>query len=488
MIGMYDEPVAVPIVDLLDSSMMQMYVNAAKGEYERAYNEQKEFAKEFGDLYSPSTSLNQAYYDQTRGRVQKAMDYLYQNGIDPLRSQEGRAYIQKVIREIPYQQIANWKSDAENMKLYNKSAAALMAEGKYDKEYADYMLGEQGLSPMERFDPYGDQRWTAVSPSEYKPLDTLTKSYSDAIKPTLLTKADVESLGQTYDPNNDYLGISYGQINNAADKAAVALSASPQGKFEMQRLKQQMQTLGLNTTEEDVQKAFADKIAAGFGAKVGVQAMDVNKFKYAKYQSDLQDQLDRKKTNRDLQLYKDKLLADINDEVTRRSLGLQSKASSSGSAQKTIFDVARENPGQTTSTDINNLRANGVALADPSGTWDETTQSNKQEDKKTGASQTESRKVQRITITDGDTVVRSGNFKGYQSRGKVVPTGLYKQPGRKIEAEVSSGPVYNKKLDKYYIKATVTAVNDNFKSSQVGESIWVEVTPGYIGKASNKAN
>ena len=46
------------------------------------------------------------------------MDYLYQNGIDPIRSAEGRAYIAKVIRETPYEKIANWKSDAENMKTF----------------------------------------------------------------------------------------------------------------------------------------------------------------------------------------------------------------------------------------------------------------------------------------------------------------------------------------------------------------------------------
>lgn len=485
MIGMYDEPVAVPIVDLLDSNMMQMYVNAAKGEYERAYNEQKEFAKEFGELYSPSDSLNKAYYDQTKGRINQGINYLYQNGIDPLRSAEGRAYIAKLMREIPYAKIANWKSDAENMKTYNKSAAALMAEGKYDKDYADYMLEQQGLKPMDQFDPYGDQRWTTLSPVEYKPLDALTKTYGDAIKPTLLTANDVTSLGEKYDPNNDYMGISYNQINSAADKAASALATSPQGRFEMQRIKSKMIEQGLNPTDADVQKVFAGKIAAGFGTKAGIQAMDANKYKYAKYQSDLQDELDRKKTSRDLQLYKDKLQADRDDQVMRYKLGLP--ASSSG-WYTTIFDIAKRNPGQATSTDINKLRDNGVTLADPSGTWDETTQRQKQKDEKTGASQTESRKVQRITITDGDTVVKSGNFKAFQDKGKIVPKGLYKKPGHKIEAEVTSGPVYNKKLNKYYIKATVTAVNDNFQNGEVGKSIWVEVVPGYMGKASNKAN
>lgn len=85
---MYDEPVAVPIIDLLDSSMMSQYISAAREQYNQAVQDQKEFAKEFGDLYSPSASLNKAYYDQTKGRVNAGLNYLYQNGIDPLRSAE----------------------------------------------------------------------------------------------------------------------------------------------------------------------------------------------------------------------------------------------------------------------------------------------------------------------------------------------------------------------------------------------------------------
>lgn len=364
MIGMYDEPVAVPIVDLLDSNMMQMYINSAKSEYERAYNEQKEFAKEFGDLYSPSTSLNQAYYDQTRGRVQKAMDYLYQNGIDPVRSQEGRAYIQKVIRETPYQQLANWKSDAENMKLYNKSKAALMAEGKYDKDYDDYMLEQQGLSSLEKFDPYSDQRWTAISPAEYKPLDTLTKPYGDQIKPTLLSKDDVTGLGQEYDPNNDYLGISYNQINTAADKAADAIASTPQGQFEIQRIKSQMQAQGLNPSDADAQKAFAGKVAASFSPKAGVQTMDANKFKYAKYQNDLADELDAKKSARDL-ANQITLLKKQQEYGGKSGGGRGSSGGSSGSGTytPTIFDVADAQPTVSAGLDAqSSLKKNNVAL------------------------------------------------------------------------------------------------------------------------------
>lgn len=495
---MYDEPVAVPIIDLLDSNMMSQYISAAREQYNQAVQEQKEFAKEFGDLYSPSSELNKAYYDQTKGRVNAGLNYLYQNGIDPLRSAEGRAYIAKIIRETPYEKIANWKSDAENMKLYNKAAASLAADGKYDKEYADWTLAQQGLPTMDKFDPYGDTRWTAISPVKYQNIDEFSKPYGDSIKPGLLTKQDVEALGHTYDSKNDYMGISNQQVSNAADKAVQAMKATPQGQFEIQRIKKQMVAQGLNPTDADAEKAFAGKIASGWGTKVGVQAMDANKYAYADYANKLADQLDAKKSARDLNNYIAKLNADRQDEITRKSLGLGNKGS--GQNYETIFDVARQSPGQVTSTDIDNLRANGVTLADPSGTWNEVTNSQSQKDDN-GNTQSENHKIQRITITDGNTVVRSGGFRaGQQPDRKVtingkkkiikhnVQTGLYKTPGRKIEAEVSSGPVYNEKLNRYYIKATVTAVNDNFSAGTVGQSIWVEVKPGYIGKAPNKAN
>ena len=474
MISMDDSAVAVPVIDLLDSNMMKMYVDAAKDEYERAYNEQKEFAKEFGDLYSPSTSLNQAFYDQTRGRVQNGIDYLYKNGIDPLRSAEGRAYIQKLIRETPYQKIANWKSDAENMKLYNKAKAALMAEGKYDKDYDDYMLEQQGLSSLDQFNPYSDQRWTAISPVEYKSLGDLTKQYAEQIKPTLLDRDDVEALGGIYDPNNDYVGISNSQIDKAAANAVEALVATPQGKFEIDRIKKQMKDAGYYTSDNLAKIEFQKKVAASFGPKAGIQSFDANKFKFAKYQSDLQDQLDARKTARDLKVQKEIL-------KLRKAYGITDDGTS---APKTIFDYARETPYSPVSANTDKLRDNGVALADPSGDWIEV--SSTQKDKNDGTSS--SIKQQVLTLTDGNYIAQEGGFNKFNhNRARAPKLGLG-TGNAQISAKVLGGLTYNKKLDKYYIKAQVTAINDNEKHPKVGKRIWVEVKPGYVGVASNKTN
>lgn len=168
---MYDEPVAVPIIDLLDSNMMSQYISAAREQYNQAVQEQKEFAKEFGELYGPNANINKQFYDATRGAVNKGLDYLYQNGIDPLRSAEGRAYIAKIIRERPYAEIANLKAQNESMKTYQKYRAEAMRNGTYDPDFEKFVLGGKTL---ETWDPSTDGMWTREAPSKYQDIQSWT--------------------------------------------------------------------------------------------------------------------------------------------------------------------------------------------------------------------------------------------------------------------------------------------------------------------------
>ena len=176
MIGMYDEPVAVPIIDLLDSSMMSQYISAAREQYNQAVQDQKEFAKEFGELYGPNANINKQFYDDTRGAVNKGLDYLYQNGIDPLRSAEGRAYIAKIIRERPYAEIANLKAQNESMKTYQRYRAEAMRNGTYDPDFEKFVLGGKTL---ESWDPSTDGIWTREAPSKYSSLKDWTSNLFD---------------------------------------------------------------------------------------------------------------------------------------------------------------------------------------------------------------------------------------------------------------------------------------------------------------------
>lgn len=173
---MYDEPVAVPIIDLLDSNMMSQYISAAREQYNQAVQNQKEFAKEFGELYGPNANINKQFYEQTRGAVNKGLDYLYQNGIDPLRSAEGRAYIAKIIRERPYAEIANLKAQNESMKTYQKYRAEAMRNGTYDPDFEKFVLGGKTL---ESWDPSTDGMWTREAPSKYSSLKDWTSNLFD---------------------------------------------------------------------------------------------------------------------------------------------------------------------------------------------------------------------------------------------------------------------------------------------------------------------
>lgn len=173
---MYDEPVAVPIIDLLDSNMMSQYISAAREQYNQAVQDQKEFAKEFGELYGPNANINKQFYEQTRGAVNKGLDYLYQNGIDPLRSAEGRAYIAKIIRERPYAEIANLKAQNESMKTYQKYRAEAMRNGTYDPDFEKFVLGGKTL---ESWDPSTDGIWTREAPSKYSNLKDWTSNLFD---------------------------------------------------------------------------------------------------------------------------------------------------------------------------------------------------------------------------------------------------------------------------------------------------------------------
>ena len=187
---MYDEPVAVPILDILDSNMMSQYISAAREQYNQAVQEQKDFAKEFGELYGPNSNINKAYYDATKGAVNDAMNYLYQNGIDPLRSQEGRAYIAKVIRERPYAEIANLKAQNDAMRTYQKYRAEAMRNGTYDPDFEKFALGGKTL---ETWDPVSDGMWTREAPSKYSSLKDWTSNLFDNMQleydPELTAKA-----------------------------------------------------------------------------------------------------------------------------------------------------------------------------------------------------------------------------------------------------------------------------------------------------------
>lgn len=179
MIYGQDEPVATPTIDLYDTNMMQMYVNAAREQYKAAQEEQKEFLKTYGDFYSPFAKDNDFWYNHTMGPVQNLFNEAAARGIDLARSPEGRAMLARVLRDIPYAKLATIRRNAAAGEEYLKNRAALQKAGKYNDDYEKYILGQAGFPAFEDWDSSTMGAWTRTSPEEYKDLHDSTYQWVD---------------------------------------------------------------------------------------------------------------------------------------------------------------------------------------------------------------------------------------------------------------------------------------------------------------------
>lgn len=447
---MYDKPVAVPIIDLLDSSMMSQYIGAAREQYNQAVQDQKDFAKEFGDLYSPSANLNKAYYDQTKGRINAGLNYLYQNGIDPLRSAEGRAYIAKIIRETPYDKISKWKADADNMKTFQKAAASMVAEGKLTQDQLGWQMQKYGLD-YDKFDPY-TQSWNTLAPTKMDTLEDLTKIPYSVLKPSNLTQKQVEAMGYKYDPKNDYTGITDQMIMDTAGKAIPSVMSTAAGEYYYDKAKQQLQQAGVtNPTDDQVKQQLQGTVAQLWEGKKNI-AWDPNKYSLLDYQNVLADKLDANKSARSGRGGKSKNLW-------------------------TIFDVAYNKPGQSAGLGTtDDYQKEGVAFSDP-GVQARRVKNN-------GEYQT----VVTFKVGDAHPVKRGG----FKSNGTTTPPWKKAMKGRQVNATVMGGLTYNAKTGKYYVRCKL----DN-SSEQTDKTLrewsgvtefWLPVNETHKGSPSNTEN
>ena len=480
---MYDEPVAVPILDILDSGMMSQYISAAREQYNQAVQEQKDFAKEFGDLYSPSYSLNKIYYDKTKGRINKALNTLYENGIDPLRSAEGRAYIAKVIRETPYADIAKWKTDADNMKTYQKAAAAMVADGKLTQDQLNWQMQKQGLD-YDKFDPY-TQSWDQLAPTKMDTLEELTKIPYSVLKPSNLTQKQVESMGYKYNPLNDYTGITDQMIADTAGKSIPSVMSTFAGEYYYDKAKQQLQKAGVyNPTDDQIKQQLQNTVAQLWEGKRTI-AWDPNKYAILNYQNQLEDQLDAKKSDRDLASQKAIIDYKYADDVRRAnnpSIYNSSNLSRYGRGDKpknlwTIFDIAYNKPGQSAGLGTtDDYQKEGVAFSDP-GVQVRRVKTN-------GEYQT----VVTFKIGDAHPVKRGG----FKSDGTTTPPWKKAMKGKQVNATVIGGLTYNAKTGKYYVRCKLDNTSEQTdetlrKLSGVTE-FWLPVNETHKGSPSNTEN
>lgn len=487
----YDEAVAIPMVQMYDTDMMRMYLSAAKDEYERALADQDKFAKEFGDLYSSNSDLNQAYYDATKGRVNKAMDYLYQNGIDPVRSAEGRAYIQKIIRETPYAKIANWKSDAENIKTYDKMKAQMIAEGKYDPGYEQFSLQEAGLG---NWNPNGDRRWDRLSPVEYKDMTSRVKPYSDSIEDGLLTEDDVKALGYAYNPDYDYLGKSIASINEQSGLAAQAFAKTPQGRYELQRIKDQMIQNGTPITDAQAMQLYSDQVRSNMTVRPRMKDKDVDKMAQMRVQQQYSKELENLRSANSINEYKNKAAIDYQYALLESQNGIKGGRSKGGSGSKdntwNIFDEMDSQPGSTVSLDVNvGATQQGIVPDDP---MVEVEEYKNKADLGGGYSRSitiSSQNAQQGLVKyQGFTKKRTKNGPAQYRQGEILVNDPKDKSNSDKKRQITTNVISADSQNKFAKDKVTGKYYELYKNSNTGDFFWLPIHKGYIGSAKNSDN
>lgn len=275
MVYSRDQWIQLPVRDLYDSQIMLASINAAKDMYQQGVNEFKEYQKNYNDFYSPISRDMDWYNKNVIGSTQDLIKDLYDRGIDPLRSPEGRAMLQRHINNIPTQQIGKLKSSAIQAQKYLDSISDLAAKGLYNEDYERF---NNPYSPDD-WDTMKNGVWNRSSAMSYKNLQQYVHPTFEGIKPHLLTKEEVESRGMKYDPDYEYQGISEKDMRDSLQNWMPGLKGDPLYIYHRNQAKLDLQRAGIqNPTEDQIDRRFMDNAIIADHQVATPLARDANKF------------------------------------------------------------------------------------------------------------------------------------------------------------------------------------------------------------------
>lgn len=218
-----DEAVIYPVADLYDTGMMNMYISAIKDEYERGLKAQDEFMSKYGDFISPFSKDVDTWNALTMDKIEKAYDDLERIGVDPIRSQEGRQYLYKIIRSVPTETLSKLRQSAKTGEEYLQNRSKLQAEGRWNPEFENFLLEGKSFQDWSTVD---SGMWDRTSPTEYKDLKELTSPWMAGIDSEL-----DEELTRKRNDGFDYYTTSEGKIRKAINDNINEFLLNDYGKF-----------------------------------------------------------------------------------------------------------------------------------------------------------------------------------------------------------------------------------------------------------------
>lgn len=259
MVYSRDQWIQLPVRDLYDSQIMLASINAARDMYEKGQQQVKDFQKDYGDFYSPIQKDMDWYNKNVINGSKDVINSLYDKGIDPLRSAEGRAAISRFVNNIPTGDINKLKIGSKIAQEYLRNRAMLEAQNKYNDDFEKYVNGGKSI---EDWDTLKDGVWTRQSPSEFTTLKAATENWFNNRTPHALTKDDVIGFGMPYDKNYDYTGYTYKDLTNVASKNTPGWIGSPIANYYRHIAKQQLLNEGVkDPTNAQVETRLQQNVA-----------------------------------------------------------------------------------------------------------------------------------------------------------------------------------------------------------------------------------
>lgn len=315
MIGAYDTGVQLPILDLYDTRMMLAAQSAAKDMYDQAQQEMKDFKKEYGDFLSPF-SKDMERYGEMVGGVREAMNRMYEAGIDPLRSAEGRAAISSIINRINPAEFNMMRANAKTGYAYLDAIQDLRRKGKYSEaqELFDIMqtgglgVDKEGnnIYDFANFSTAGRNGWNSfmrTSPIEAATLQELTKGGYEGRTARLLSAADFSDprlKNYTYDPKYEWSGYLYSDLLKGAPGAILSASADPRMRFFRDLAEKKVAASGRPYTQADVEAQFQRDVADANTWALIDPTRKADEFALDDHRTANDDWLDQRKSDRDL--------------------------------------------------------------------------------------------------------------------------------------------------------------------------------------------
>lgn len=284
-----EQPVIYKMDDMFDPATAQLflaaqqnYANAVRQDYMQGMQDLKEYVKDTRSFSSPFAKDNDAYYNLTLGGASKLYDDLRRQGIDPMRSIEGRSAIYDYIYSRPYQDLANLKRSAEVGKEYMKDVRELQKAGQYDREFDEYANALEGNSPFKDYDTLKEGRaWNGVA-HKYTGIHGDTEEWFKDAEPIY---KGMQGGNRVYELNAD-------DLKEMAKAQMPVYLSSAQGKFQLHKAKEELRKANPMLSDKQLTEAannkLLDEIVSTNRNKLKKKEYEADPFSLAKYNNTLE--------------------------------------------------------------------------------------------------------------------------------------------------------------------------------------------------------